>query len=173
MAELVEVVVGRVGRAHGIRGEVAIDLRTDEPERRFAVGAELRIEGTPRTLRVAAHRWHGERLLVHFEGVPDRTAVEALRGAVLIVEAHLDERPDDEDEFYDRQLVGLRVFDHTGTDVGAVTAVVHLPTQDLLAVETALGERFVPFVAELVPEVDLDAGCLRLADVGGLLDEID
>lgn len=171
MTGLVEVVVGRVGRAHGIRGEVSIDIRTDEPERRFADGAALRLEGSPRLVRIASHRWHGERLLVCFDGVEDRTAAEALRGGVLLADVPGDERPDGEDEYYDRQLVGLRVLDHAGTEVGRISGVVHLPTQDLLAIDVAGGERLVPFVTDLVPVVDVEAGLVRLAEVGGLLDE--
>lgn len=171
MTELVEVAVGAIGRAHGLRGDVAIDLRTDEPERRFVDGAELRIEGSRRTLRVESPRWHSGRLLVRFAEAPDRTAVEALRGTVLVVDVPADELPEDEDEYYDRQLVGLRVLRADGSPAGVVREVVHLPAQDLLAVATDTGERLVPFVTELVPEVDLAAGTCTLAEVGGLLDD--
>ena len=169
MTELVEVVVGRIGRPHGIRGELTVEVRTDEPERRFADGARMRIEGTQRVLTVAATRWHGERLLVRFEGVHDRDAAEALRGSLLSVSVPGDERPEDEEEYYDRQLAGLRVLDHAGCEVGVIGSVVHLPTQDLLSVTTPDGERLVPFVRALVPEVDLANGYVRLADVEGLI----
>jgi 16S rRNA processing protein RimM len=79
------------------------------------------------------------------------------------------ERPDQPEEYYDRQLVGLRVLDAAGTEVGRVTGVAHLPAQDLLEIDTGAGEALVPFVSELVPDVDLDQGLLRLADVPGLL----
>lgn len=170
MSELVEVVVGRIGRPHGVRGELTIEVRTDEPERRFADGTHMLIEGTQRALTVAATRWHGERLLVRFEGVHDRDAAEALRGSLLSVSVPRDERPEDEEEYYDRQLAGLRVLDHTGNEVGVIGGVVHLPTQDLLSVTTADGERLVPFVRALVPEVDLVQGHVRLADVEGLIE---
>lgn len=170
---MIEVVVGRIGRPHGIRGEVGIDLRTDEPERRFVVGGIVRIEGSGRDLRIAALRWHGDRLLASFEGVADRTAVEALRGSVLVVDVAEDERPEEDDEYYDRSLVGLRVLDASGADRGVVTEVVHLPFQDLLAIDVAGTERLVPFVTELVPEVDLENGVVRLADVPGLLEDED
>ncbi|MDO4783666.1 MAG: ribosome maturation factor RimM [Propionibacteriaceae bacterium] len=173
MTGLVEVVVGRVGRPHGVRGEVTIEVRTDEPERRFADGARLHIEGSRRDLTVAATRWHGERLLVRFEGVGDRTAAEALRGSLLAVHVPADERPEDDEEYYDRQLVGLRVLDHAGQQVGVIGAVVHLPAQDLLAVDTGEGERLIPFVRALVPEVDLQAGYVRLAVVEGLIEGLD
>lgn len=173
MAETVETVVGTIGRAHGIRGEVIIDVRTDEPDLRFAVGAVLRVEDSRRTFTVAAARDHSSRLLVKFAELDDRTAVEQARGIRLVVDVAADESPEDESEYYDRQLIGLRVLDAAGTDVGEVTAVIHLPLQDLLAIETANGERLIPFVEALVPDVDLPAGCLRLADVAGLLSDED
>lgn len=167
----VEVTVGSIGKAHGLRGDVAIDVRTDEPERRFADGALLRVEGTRRTLTVASSRWHSGRLLVRFTEAADRTAVEQLRGLVLVVDVEADELPEDEDEYYDRQLIGLRVLRADGTEVGTIGEVVHLPSQDLLLIRTPEGERLVPFAAALVPEVDLAAGTCTLADVPGLVDD--
>lgn len=171
MAEQVEVVVGSIGRAHGIRGDVAIELRTDEPERRFAPGQVLRVEGTRRTLTIESARWHSSRLLVHFKELADRTAVEQARGSVLMVDVDPDEVPEDEDEYYDRQLVGLMAVRADGSEAGRISQVVHLPAQDLLAIQTEAGERLVPFVSELVPGVDLAAGTVQLADLPGLLDD--
>jgi 16S rRNA processing protein RimM len=173
MNDTVEVVVGVIGRPHGLRGEVAIDLRTDEPERRFAVGQQVRAEDGPRTFTVSSCRDHSGRTLVTFAELADRTAVEEVRGTRLVVDVAADEQPADDGEFYDRQLVGLRVLDAAGSDVGAVTAVVHLPAQDALEVLTAAGPRLVPFVLDLVPEVDLERGHVRLADVPGLLSDLD
>jgi 16S rRNA processing protein RimM len=173
MAETIEVVVGVIGRAHGIRGDVTIDVRTDEPERRFAVGEVLRAEGSPRRFTVAAARDHSGRLLVHFDELPDRTLAEAARGTVLVADVDPGELPDSEDEYYDRQLVGLAVRAADGSVVGTVTAVLHLPIQDTLEVETPDGVRLVPFVAAVVPGVDLEAGELQLADVPGLLTDQD
>ena len=173
MSDTVEVIVGIVGRAHGIKGEVAVDVRTDEPERRFAAGSSLRIEGSKRALTVESVRDHSGRMLVRFREHPDRTAVERLRGTVLVVDVDADERPADEEEFYDRQLTGLRVLDHEGGDVGVVTDVLHLPEQDLLEIRTPSGLRLVPFVKAVVPQVDLAAGTVRLADVPGLLSDLD
>jgi len=167
--DLVEVVVGVVGRAHGIRGDVAVELRTDEPERRFADGARLRVEGTPRVLTVASSRWHSGRLLVRFDGLDDRTAAEGTRGLVLVTDVPPDELPEDEGEYYDRQLVGLEVVTTSGAPVGRVLDVIHPGPQDLLEVSTAAGPRLVPFVEALVPEVDLAAGRLVVAEVPGLL----
>ena len=174
MTETVEVIVGIIGRAHGIRGDVGIDLRTDEPERRFGPGTRLRIEGGERSLTIAQTRDHSGRLLARFEECPDRTTAESLRGAVLVLDVAADERPVDEEEYYDRQLTGLRVLDHTGNEVGSIAEVVHLPGQDLLEIRTPAGSRLVPFVKALVPTVDLATGTVQLADVPGLLtDEIE
>lgn len=171
MADLIEVVVGRIGRPHGIRGEATIEVLTDEPERRFAVGSRLVVEGREGYLAVAKARWHGQCLLLSFDGVKDRSAAEELRGAVLSALVDPNERPDDEEEYYDRQLVGLRVLNHRRAEVGRVSSVIHLPTQDLLVVDTAKGERLIPFVQALVPEVDLDRGYVLLSDLPGLMEE--
>jgi 16S rRNA processing protein RimM len=171
MNETVEVVVGVVGRPHGLRGEVSVELRTDEPERRFAVGQVLRSEDTRVAFTVVSAREHSGRLLVSFAELADRTAVETVRGTRLVVDVATDESPAVDGEFYDRQLVGLLVMDAAGEQVGEVAAVVHLPTQDVLEVTTEDGARLVPFVFELVPEIDLAAGFVRLADVPGLLSD--
>ena len=134
-----EVVVGRVGRAHGVRGEVSVDVRTDEPERRFAPGAELRVDGCHSdALTVVAARSHGARLLVTFAQVSDRTAAEALRGATLLADVGEGERPADPEEFYDHQLVGLAVRTEERGIVGQVSDVLHLPSRASLAVPPAV-----------------------------------
>jgi 16S rRNA processing protein RimM len=162
------VVVGRLSRAHGIRGEIAVTVRTDEPERRFAPGSSL-VCGD-RTLTVRSSRHHSGRLLVAFEEVPDRTAAEQLTGTLLEAEIDPSEVPDDPEEFYDHQLVDLAVQTADGTVVGTVTSVLHLPEQDSLVVDVDGREVIVPFVEALVPDVDLTAGHVRLSDVPGLLD---
>ena len=175
-----EVVVGRIGRAHGVKGEVSVEPRTDEPERRFADGAVLATR-TPRgdephsaqrptSLTVRRTRWHQSRLLVTFEGVEDRTAAEALRGLSLAVRVDPAETPEDPEEFYDHQLVGLAVSTTDGDPVGEVADVVHGTGQDLLAVRTPDGrEVLVPFVTALVPVVDVAGGRVEVADRPGLL----
>jgi 16S rRNA processing protein RimM len=172
----IEVVVGRIGKPHGIRGEVTLDVRTDEPERRFAVGTTLRAQAPagadrrPSTLTVARARWHQSTLLVTFEEIEDRNAAEAVRGTVLHATLGHDETPEDPDEYYDHQLIGLAVLDLDGTTLGEVKAVVHGSAQDLLTVRTADGrDALVPFVSALVPEVDLAAGRLVVADRPGLV----
>ena len=166
----VDVVVGRLGRPHGVRGDVLVDVRTDEPERRFAPGTTFATAAG--TLTVASARWHSSRLIVSFDEVHDRPAAERLRGIELGIEVSVDDAPDDPDEFYDHQLLGLRVEDAAGTAVGSVAEVLHLPGQDLLVVRRNSGaESLVPFVTELVPTVDLPHRRLVLADVPGLLDD--
>jgi 16S rRNA processing protein RimM len=173
VTEQVEVVVGVIGRAHGIRGDVAIDIRTDEPQVRFADGAVLRAESGARRFTVVAAREHSGRLLVRFAELADRTAAEAVRGTVLVVDVDPAELPEDEDEFYDRQLVGLRARAADGSLVGTVLSVLHLPFQDTLEIQTSAGPRLVPFVTEVVPRVDLAAGELQLADLPGLLSDLE
>ncbi|WP_374999635.1 ribosome maturation factor RimM [Aeromicrobium sp. CTD01-1L150] len=163
-----EVVVGRVSRAHGIRGELTVQVRTDEPERRFAPGSSLSGDDGP--LEVAGSRRHSGRLLVRFVGIEDRTAAEALHGQLLRAEVDPAAVPEADDEFYDHQLVGLDVRRGTGERIGVVREVTHLPAQDLLAIDVDGREVLVPFVEALVPDVDLAAGTLTVADVPGLLD---
>jgi 16S rRNA processing protein RimM len=174
-----EVVVGRIGRPHGIRGELSVEPRTDEPERRFVVGARLRVRtadgsavGTPYAeLAVASVRWHQDRLLVGFEEIADRTAAEAARGLLLAVLVDPAETPQDPEEFYDHQLVGLRVVTTGGRVVGEVREVSHSGAQDLLVVRREGREdALVPFVTALVPEVDLAGGRLVVDDRPGLLE---
>lgn len=163
--------MGVVGRAHGIRGDAHIDLRTDEPGRRFTPGSGFRLaSGT--TLRIERLRWDRGRLIVAFEGYPDRTAVEALRGERLLLDVPADELPSEPEEYFDRQLVGLRVRDATSREVGIIDEVLHLPAQDCLSVRTETGGRaLVPFVKALVPVVDLTDGFIQVADISGLLEE--
>ena len=179
-----QVVVGRIGRPHGIRGELSVEPRTDEPERRFAPGGVLVTEtprgsaphgpGRPAALTVETVRWHQDRLLVRFVEIPDRTAAEAARGLLLVADVPTDEVPEDPEEFYDHQLVGLRVETTEGGAVGEVALVQHGAGQDLLVIRTPAGtEVLVPFVTALVPEVDIAGGRLVVADRPGLLTPLD
>jgi 16S rRNA processing protein RimM len=170
---VVDTIVGVIGRPHGVRGEVAVELRTDEPERRFAPGQALREEGGNRVFTVRSARDHAGRLLVRFAELADRAGAEAVRGTLLIAAVEADEQPAEQGEFYDRQLIGLRATTPDGAEVGRVGSVLHLPAQDVLEIETAAGTRLVPFVEALVPDVDLEAGRLTVVDVAGLLDDRD
>ncbi len=168
------LVVARVGRAHGVRGEVAVEVRTDEPETRLAPGAVLFTDPVDRgPLTVLTSRDHSGRVLLQFVGVEDRTAAEALRGTLLQVDVDVARLPDEDDAWYDHQLVGLAVLDTAGTPLGTVASVLHLPAQDVLAVQREDGtEVLVPFVSQLVPEVDVAGGRVVVAPPPGLLGDV-
>ncbi|HRA76029.1 MAG TPA: ribosome maturation factor RimM [Propionicimonas sp.] len=165
----IDVLVGRVGRAHGLRGEVTVMPTTDSPEQRFAPGSLVR-SGAGAELRVRSCRWQSGTLVLGFEGAADRSAAEALRGTELWALAD-DVADVDDDEYHDTSLIGLAVVDPEGVPLGTVTRVLHLPAQDVLAVATPVGERLVPFVADLVPEVDVVAGRVVVRPIPGLLED--
>lgn len=172
-----QLVVGRVGRAHGIRGEVSVLVRTDDPGRRFAPGSVLATDPAALgPLTVGSVRWHLGRLLVRFDGLADRTQAEGLAGALLLVDSADVGTPDDPDEFNDHDLIGLAAVTVAGEQVGTVTDVLH-HGQDLLVITSGAGaagdageETLVPFVRAIVPEVDIAAGRLVLDPPPGLLD---
>lgn len=176
------ITVGRVGKAHGIRGTVTIQVLTDEPESRFVAGSPIKTEpALPQPLIIAGLKWHSGRLLMDFEGITDRTAAESLRGTLLQVEVDQFERPEDPDEYYDHQLVGLNVRTVNGELLGTIAEISHLPAQDLLvvtpvaAVNDSAGpkaEYLIPFVSAIVTSVDLETG-LVVDPPPGLLGEID
>lgn len=163
-----QVIIGTVGRPHGLRGEVTVRPRTDRIEERFADGAQVLIDSRPIT--VTGHSWTQGRLVVALAGVTDRAGAEALRGAELWADADTDEL--DAEEYHDTTLIGLAVVDPQGAPLGTVTAVHHHPAQDLLAIRNDAGDWLVPFVTELVPEVDPAAGRLVVRPIPGLLSEV-
>ncbi len=163
------LMVGRIGRPHGLRGEVTVQVRTDFPEQRFAAGAQLQ-GNTGRTLTVEAARPHKGALLVRFVGIADRDAAIELCGCILHVDAAELPDLDDPDEFYDHQLEGLAAVGPDGATLGTVREVLHAPASDLLVLDTDRGEVLVPFVRAIVPEVDLLAGRVRLDPPAGLID---
>jgi 16S rRNA processing protein RimM len=169
-----EVVVGRVVKAHGIRGELSVDVHTDEPDLRFATDAVLRArlrDSTQRPLTVAAARPHGERLLVRFAEVLTRDVAETLRGALLLVDVADLPPSQDPDEFYDHELEGLAAELPDGSAVGTVLEVIHGPGGDLLAVALPDGrEVLVPFARAIVPEVDLAGKRVVIDPPEGLLE---
>lgn len=170
------VVVGRIGRAHGIRGEVSVEPLTDEPERRFTDGAVLDTRspsGAVGTLRIEGVRWHQGRLLIRFAEYADRTAAEAARGTRLTCPVDPLESPEDPEEFYDHQLVGLAVVSPSGDRLGVLARIEHGTGQDLLVIDRPGGEVLFPFVTALVPEVDVAGGRIVVDDVPGLLAESD
>ncbi|GAA2041906.1 ribosome maturation factor RimM [Catenulispora yoronensis] len=170
--EALRLVVGRIGRAHGIRGQATIEVRTDDPDLRFARGARLLTEPAERgPLVVTDAKFHNGILLLSFEGVADRDAVEALRNTVLVVEADPDESPQDPEEFYDHQLVGLAVELADGSVLGEIADLLHLPGQDVLAVKRPDGpEVLIPFIKQFVPVVDVAGGRVVADPPAGLLD---
>ncbi|WP_030623591.1 ribosome maturation factor RimM [Streptomyces sclerotialus] len=168
-----QLVVARIGRAHGIKGEVTVEVRTDEPELRLAPGAVLTTDpASAGPLTIETGRVHSGRLLLRFEGVKDRTSAEALRNTLLIAEVDPEELPDDPEEFYDHQLIDLDVVTEAGVEVGRITEISHLPYHDLLIVERPDGSQvMIPFVAEIVPEIDLEEQRAVIAPPPGLLDD--
>ncbi|MFI0409594.1 ribosome maturation factor RimM [Actinomadura sp. 3N508] len=165
------LVVGRIGRPHGVRGEVTIDVRTDEPDTRFAAGTEIVTDpAATGPLTVERVRWHSGRLLVRFAGIGDRNAAEELRGTWLVIDSGEIHPSADPDDFHDRELIGLAVVTAEGADVGRVADVLH-HGQDLLVVDGPGGETLVPFVTALVPEVDVPGGRLVIDPPPGLLGE--
>jgi 16S rRNA processing protein RimM len=171
---VVEVIVGRIGRPHGVKGEVSVEVRTDDPDRRLAPGTVLRTEpAVVGPLTITGGHVHSGRLLLTIDGITDRTGAERLRNVLLLADVDPDERPEDPEEFYDRHLVGLRVETVDGTAVGELQEVLHLPGQDVLAVRRGENgrEALVPFVHEFVPVVDVDGGRIVIDPPAGLLDE--
>ena len=166
-----QLTVARIGRAHGLRGEVALDVRTDEPEARLAVGTVLPTEPADRgPLTVARTRTQQDRWFVQFAEVPDRTAAEALRGVTLVIEVDDDDVADDEDAWYPHELAGLRAEHVDGRVLGEITGLEHLPAQDVLVLREPDGSRtLVPFVRAIVPVVDVSGGRVVIDPPGGLL----
>ncbi|MDH6289077.1 ribosome maturation factor RimM [Rhodococcus opacus] len=172
-----ELVVGRVAKSHGIKGEIVVEVRTDEPEDRFAVGAVLRghkpREQTVSTYTVEAARDHSGRLLLRLEGVSDRTAADALRGTLFVIDSAELEPSDDPDEFYDHELEGLSVRLSDSTEVGTVIEVLHSAAGELLSIRRTgeqSGELLVPFVAAIVTSVSVKDGVVEIDPPEGLLD---
>ena len=165
------LVVGRIGRAHGVRGDVFVAPLTDEPEHRFAAGAEL-VTDAGQSLTVQFTKWHSGKFIVHFVGIDDRTAVEGLHHHTLSVDVDPMQLPEDPDEFYDHQLVGLEVRTVDKGVIGAIVEVIHLPAQDLLSVKLLDGrEALIPFVSQIVPEVNVMQGYVLVEAPTGLIDD--
>jgi 16S rRNA processing protein RimM len=196
------LVVGQIGKPHGIRGEVLVTVRTDEPEARFVAGAVFTTEvprdrrvntaparaatatssaapaaapgvlfRVPATLTLESCRWHQEKVIAVFEGIPDRNVAEQLRGVLLSVDSAEVAPPDDPDEFNDHQLVGLAVVSVGGETLGEVVGIEHAPASDLIVVRRPDGATaLIPFVRQIVPEVDIRGGKVVVDPPGGLFD---
>jgi 16S rRNA processing protein RimM len=162
------VLVGRVGRAHGIRGDVAVEVRTDAPDLRFADGAVLLTDRGPVTVEHTV--WHSGRLLVRFVGIVDRSDAEGLRGLELRIPA--DDRGDPgEGAWWDDDLIGLAAVTPDGASLGTVTDVVHAAQVLIAVTDTGGREILVPFVRALVPTVDVPGGRLVVDPPPGLFGE--
>ena len=166
------LVVGRIGRAHGLRGEVTIEVRTDQPELRFADGSVLVTDPeSVGPLKVIHAKNHSGRILIAFEGIYDRNSAEQVRNTLLLADIDPTESSDD-DEYYDFQLIGSSVSLIDGTEVGEVTDVIHLPAQDLLAFRYQEREILIPFIHQFVPKVDIKSKQIVITPPPGLIDEL-
>ena len=169
--------VGRLTKAHGLKGAIKIELYTDDPARRFVPGAVFTLQvptSSPwhgKTLELAELKWFNSHAVAFFKDVPDRTTAETLIKAILWIDQDPAENTDEEDAWFDHQLVGLRVL-RDGTDVGIVTQIDHFPAQDLLTVATGAGDVLVPFVKAIVTAVDVKAGTLTVDPPLGLFEEL-
>ena len=148
--------VGRIGKAHGILGEATIEVRTDEAEDRFAIGAVLETENHG-NLTVVSARVHNGILLLGFEGIDSRNAIEVLRNELLYSEVDIDAPGIDEDDYHVLQLIGCKAYLVDGDEFGEIAEVLNLPGQDVLVIKNKDGETLIPFVRQLVPVVDIAA----------------
>jgi 16S rRNA processing protein RimM len=164
------LVVGRIGRAHGVLGEATVEVRTDLPDERFFVGAQLTTDpehAGPLTIESA--RGHNGVLLLKFTQVKNRTEVEKLRDVLFLADVDIEEESESEDEFHVQQLLGAQVITVDGQKVGVLSDVINLPGQDMLAVASARGEVLIPFVLEIVPGVDVVNKIITIDPPAGLL----
>jgi 16S rRNA processing protein RimM len=173
----VELRVARLVKAHGLKGGLKLELYTDDPELRFAPGTILSLQvptDSPwfgQTLVVRELRFYNAQAVAFFEGIDDRTHAEGLVKAILWVSDDADARPQEDDAWFDHQLVGLAVW-RDGEEIGRIARVDHLPSQDLLAIDVANGQEvLLPFVKQFVPEVDVDNARVTITPPGGLFDD--
>lgn len=168
--------VGRLTKAHGLKGALKLELFTDDPDKRFTPGAVFTLQvptSSPwhgKTLTLAELRWYNGQPVGFFEGITDRTGAESLVKAILWIDQQVDE-PDEPDAWYDYQLVGLRAL-RDGVAVGTVARVEHFPAQDLLVIATGEREVLVPFVSAIVPTVDIAGGTLTITPPAGLFEDL-
>ena len=167
--------VGRLVKAHGLKGALKLELYTDSPDQRFRAGQELELqvpetsEWFGKTVKVAELRFYNQSPVLFLEGIQDRSQAETLVKAILLIETDPEQLPEDPEAWYDHQLVGLKAL--VGEEVvGKVIRVDHLPAQDLLAIETSSGEVLVPFVKQIVPSVDIKTGQVVLTPPAGLFE---
>jgi len=166
------LVVGRIGRAHGILGEATIEIRTDLPEERFFVGNCLTADPSENgPLTIDTVRYNIGTLLLKFKECADRTRVEKLRDTLLLAEVDVTPVFSQVDDYHVQQLIGLSVIDITGKEVGELIDVLNLPGQDLLVIRHENKEILLPFVLDFVPVVDLEKQSITITPPSGLFHE--
>jgi 16S rRNA processing protein RimM len=169
--------VGRLVKAHGLKGAFKLELYTDSPETRFKTGAvlDLQVPDTSpwfgKTVTVKELRYYNAQPVLFLENVDDRNAAETLIKAILMVDADAEILPEEPDAWYDHQLIGLKVI-RDGVLIGEVIRVDHLPAQDCLAVKTEAEEVLLPFIKAFVPTVDIAKGEITITPPGGLFEEV-
>ena len=169
--------VGRLLKAHGLKGAIKLELYTDSPNQRFVPGATFSLqvpEHSPwfgKTVTVKELRWYNNQPVLFLEGVENRSQAETLVKAIMLIQQDLNETPTEPDAWYDQQLVGLKVI-RAGQEIGTVIRVDHLPAQDLLVIGYGESEVLVPFVKQIVPEVDISSGKITITPPLGLFEEI-
>ncbi|MFM9876711.1 MAG: ribosome maturation factor RimM [Rhodoglobus sp.] len=169
--------VGRLTKAHGLKGAIKVELYTDAPERRFVPGAVFALQvplESPwhgKTIELSELKFYNSHPVAFFKDISDRSAAESLIKAILWIDQDLDEPSDEEDAWFDHQLVGLAVL-RDGVRVGTVSQIDHLPAQDLLTISTSSGDVLVPFVKAIVTSVDIEAGVMTVNPPLGLFEEL-
>jgi len=170
--------VGRLLKAHGLKGAIKLELYTDSPNERFVPGAVLELqvpEESPwfgKTITVSELKWFNQSPVLFIQGVSDRNVAETLIKAILLIDQPLDATPSEPDAWYDHQLAGLKVL-RDGAEIGSLVRVDHMPAQDLLIIRTESGEVLLPFVKAFVPRVDVAGGVIEITPPGGLFEEIE
>ena len=162
-----QLVVGRIGRAHGVQGEATVEVRTDQPDQRFAVGATVSTEDG-RNLIITGNRWHNKILLLSFAGITDRDQVEQLRDQLVSTEVNTEDQ--EPGEYHFQQLIGCQVKLEDSKDIGVVREIIQLPGQDLLGIDTPNGEVLIPMVKQMIIAIDIKAKLIVVNPPEGLLD---
>ena len=169
--------IGRLTKAHGLKGGIKVEMFTDDPDGRFTPGAVFTLQVPDssawhnKTIELVELKWYNSHAVAFFKDVPDRSVAETLIKAILWIDHDLSEVPEEEDAWFDHQLLGLSVL-RDGVTVGTVTAIDHFPAQDLLTVKTDNGDVLVPFVKAIVTSVDVKAGTMNVTPPVGLFEEL-
>ncbi|MDE0868113.1 MAG: ribosome maturation factor RimM [Aquiluna sp.] len=170
--------MGRLLKAHGLKGAIKLEIYTDSPEQRFTPGAEIKLQVPEdsswfgKTIVVKELRMYNSSPVLFIEGIESREDAEGLIRAILIVDQPLNELPQEPEAWFDHQLTGLKVF-RDSIEVGFIDRVEHKPAQDLLAITTENGEVLLPFLKIFVPKVDIDSGIVEITPPGGLFEQLE